>query len=73
MQKALEEDLAQKRKQVLTLRQSMDKQNSTHVRASAARSNCLVQMQNMIGCTEPSTLVMNCILHMHIMLIDAFS
>lgn len=27
----LEEDLAQKRKQVLTLKQSMDKQSSSHV------------------------------------------
>ena len=29
--KVLEEDLAQKRKQVLTLKQSMDKQSSSHV------------------------------------------
>lgn len=50
MQKALEEDLGQKRKQVLTLRQSMDKQNSTHVRTSAARPCCLVQMHIMIRC-----------------------
>ena len=31
MVNVLEEDLAQKRKQVLTLKQSMDKQSSSHV------------------------------------------
>ena len=37
--KLLEEDLVQKRKQVLTLRQSMDKQSSSHVNCAAAHVN----------------------------------
>ena len=44
--KIMEEDLAQKRKQVLTLRQSMDKQSSSHV----GWSELLTQLHLPVSC-----------------------